>query len=98
MKRSDVQDGRTGLLDFEDGVRRWIDGLLLDEALDDKLDLSLRGGVVTQARLGSRRRVGVSGPGVETAMLILVLEGAAYAEEHVMAVDERGAVACIGRG
>jgi hypothetical protein len=98
MKRSDVQAGLTGLFDFEDGVRRLIDGLLLHEALDNELDLSLRGGVVTQARLGSRRRVGVNGPGVETAMLILVLEGAADAEEHVMVVDERGEVPGIGQG
>ena len=55
--------------DFLDGVR--IDGVVWSE--DD--DLYLRGGVVTQHDARLRRRVGVSGPGVEMAMDDLDLDG-----------------------
>lgn len=64
-----------------------IDGLLLEELALDELDLSLRGGVV-KALLGLRRRVGVSGPGVEMARLVLDLEGVEV--EQVMMEDGRG--------
>jgi hypothetical protein len=55
--------------------------VLLQE--ESELDLSLRGGVVVQFRLALRRRVGVSGPGVEMAMLDFdLLDGVAF--EQVM--------------
>ena len=78
MNRSDVHAGpRGGLLT---GVLA-MEGLLLLHA-DREQDLCLRGGVVAHPRL--RRRVGVRGPGVETAMDDFDLEGVEEVEQVMM--------------
>jgi len=98
MNRSEVHAGP--LKDDLEGVLKSIDGLLLLHADKDEDDfLSFRGGVVRQALLlvvlgfSPWRRVGVSGPGVEIAMLDLDLQG--VNEEQVVMGRGLGLMGCM---